>query len=236
MTNEALLIISLLAFFSSLVAVYARFGEAGLLCMNILAVVCSNIEVGILVNAFGMEMTLGNVCFAATFLITDILSEMHSRKSAEQAVNIGIWISIIFVLITRSWFFYAPSENDIIHPFIKLVFANTPRLVASSLITYAVVQKLDIFLYHRIWELTTRLSGSTERFLWLRNNAATIISQLINSFLFNFAAFYGVYPLPTLLSISLASFAVFIVTSLLDTPFLFWARAIARRAKPKDAK
>ena len=36
-----------------------------------------------LVKAFGMEQTLGNVLFAATFLITDILSECEGKRAVE---------------------------------------------------------------------------------------------------------------------------------------------------------
>ena len=42
--------------------------------VSVLATAFANVEAAILVKAFGMEQTLGNVLFALTFLITDILS------------------------------------------------------------------------------------------------------------------------------------------------------------------
>ena len=63
----------------------------------------------------------------------------------------------------------------------------------------------------------------------LRNNAATLLSQLINTVLFNLLAFGGTYSASTMVSIIAAGYVVFIVTSLLDTPFLYWARRIKDR-------
>ncbi len=46
----------------------------------------------LLINAFGMEQTLGNVLFAVTFLITDILSECEGkdRKSVVQGKSVDL--------------------------------------------------------------------------------------------------------------------------------------------------
>ena len=75
MINELLLIFSVVFIYGMAVLGYALFGKAGLYCISAVATILANIEALILVNAFSMEQTLGNVLFAVTFLITDILSE-----------------------------------------------------------------------------------------------------------------------------------------------------------------
>ena len=82
MTNELLLILSFILIYGSIVLFYRLYGKGGLLAMNVLVTILANIEVLLLVDAFGIEMTLGNVLFASTFLITDVLSENHSKKEA----------------------------------------------------------------------------------------------------------------------------------------------------------
>lgn len=229
MTNEILLIIMLIVIYGMVLVWFAIFGKKGLVCFNVLATIAANIEVLILVNAFGIEMTLGNILFASTFLITDILSEIAGKDYANKAVNIGILTSITFIIISQSWMLYIPSENDFVMSGIKTVFTNTPRLMFASLLTYAIVQKFDVWLYHKWWQFTEKKFGDRKKFLWLRNNGSTLISQFLNSLLFTFAAFYGIYPLPTLLSITASSYAIFIVTSLADTPVVYLARYIYNR-------
>lgn len=229
--NELILILSLFVIYGSVVLCYRFFGKGGLFAFTVFATILANIEVLIVIKAFGMEQTLGNLLFASTYLITDILSENEGKKAANKAVNIGLCASVAMVLITQSWFLYTPSESDWVTPALKEVFSIAPRLLTASFIGYAVSQKLDVFLYHKWWELTEKKSGDRKKYLWLRNNGSTLISQLINTLLFNGIAFYGVYPTPTLVSIILSGYLIYIVTSLLDTPFVY----IARKIKTKSA-
>lgn len=227
MPNEVLLIISLIVIYSLVVLAYKFLGKTGLYCWTVIATIAANIEVLIVVDAFGMEMTLGNILFASTFLVTDILSEKEGKKESQKAVIIGIAASVVFVIISQSWLLYTPNENDWVSPSISAIFKNTPRLMFASLVVYAFVQMFDVFLYHKIWDWTNRICKDNSKFLWLRNNGATMISQLLNTVLYTFAAFYGVYDMKTLLNIVISTFVIYMVTSLLDTPAVYVARKIS---------
>ena len=78
--NEIILLLSVVVLFGGLVATFRFFGKDGIYCWNVICTIAANIEVLILVDAFGMEMTLGNVIFASTFLATDICSELYGKK------------------------------------------------------------------------------------------------------------------------------------------------------------
>ena len=103
----------------------------------------------LLVNAFGMEQTLGNVLFAVTFLITDILSECEGKKAANKAVWIGMFTSLFFLLLSQSWLLYLPAENDWAMRSIREIFSSTPRMLISSFLVYAASQMFDVWLYHK---------------------------------------------------------------------------------------
>lgn len=226
MRNEALLIVTLLVLYGSVLLWFALFGTSGLMGFTVFATIAANIEVLILVQAFGMEMTLGNILFATTFLVTDILSEIAGKKQAQQAVWIGIAANVLFVVVSQSWLMYIPSAEEWVTPSMRSIFSNTPRLMLASLAVYAIVQVFDVWLYHKWWDLTQRLSGDRRGYLWVRNNGSTLISQLLNAILYTAFAFYGMYDIPTLVSIVLSSYVIFIFTSLLDTPIVYWARLI----------
>lgn len=224
MPNEVLLILSILVLYSGVLVFYRLFGKTGLYVWTVIATVTANIEVLILVNAFGLEQTLGNILFASTFLVTDILSEIFGKKEAQKAVNIGIATSLAFIVISQSWLLYTPSGNDWASDSIHTIFTNTPRLMIASFLVYAICQRFDVWAYHKWWDFTTKKFGDTRRFLWLRNNGSTLISQLLNTVLYNLGAFLGLYDTSTLISIIIAGYVVFIVTSLADTPFIYIAR------------
>lgn len=224
MPNELILIFSLLLTYSAVLVFYKIFGVTGLHVWTVIATITANIEVLILVNAFGMEQTLGNILFSSNFLVTDILSELCGKKEADKAVNIGIATSIVFIFISQSWFLYTPASTDWASESIRTIFANTPRLMLASFLVYAICQKIDVWLYHRWWSFTTKKFGNSEDFLWLRNNGSTLLSQLLNTILYNFGAFLGLYPMDTIFQICISGYAIYIVTSLADTPFVYLAR------------
>lgn len=226
MINELLLIGSVVFIFGATLLAYRLFGKNGLFCISAIATILANIEAIILINAFGMEQTLGNVLFAATFLVTDILSECEGKKEANKAVYLGVFSSMFFLLLSQSWMKYIPSQNDLVHDSVCTVFANTPRLIIASLAVYAISQLFDVWLYHKWWEFTEKKFKNKRKFLWLRNNGSTLISQILNTSLFTLFAFWGTYDAKTLLSIFLSSYVIYVFTSIIDTPAVYIARKI----------
>lgn len=229
--NELLLIISLPLIYGSVLAAYKFFGKTGLFAWTVFATITANLEVLLLVDAFGIEQTLGNVLFASTFLVTDILSEKYGKKDAQLAVDLGVATSVGFIVLSRLWLCYTPAVNDWAMPSFQTIFTNTPRVMLASVLVFAIVQRFDVWLYHKWWDYSKRKFGDSKRFLWLRNNGSTMVSQLLNTVLYTFGAFGGLYELPTLISICISSYAVFFVTSLADTPFVYWARTMKPKAE-----
>ena len=231
MINEILLILSVPVIFGCLLLALKLFGRSGLYVMTSIYTIAANIEVMILVNAFGVEQTLGNVLFGSTFLITDILSENHSRKDANRAVIISTACSILFIAVSQIWLLYTPAANDWASGAFHTIFSNTPRIILASLGVYLLSQLTDVWLYHKWWDWCRKRFGDSRSGLWIRNNGSTMISQLLNTSLFTFIAFYGVHSLDTMVEIFLSSYAIFLVTSLIDTPIVYLCRSIHERGK-----
>jgi uncharacterized integral membrane protein (TIGR00697 family) len=226
MTNELLLIASLFIYFGLCVLWYKLFGRAGVYCFVVFATIAANIEVLMLVNAFGMDMTLGNVLFATTFSCSEILSEMEGKRCAKQAVWIGIATTAMFMLTTQTWLWFVPAGGDEMSAAVRTVFANSPRIMMSSLVVYAICQLVQVGLYSAVW----KLQKYGKKGLWVRSNAATLGAQAANTVLFAIFAFAGVYDTRTIAEIIIASYVIFVVTSLWDTPVLYFARRFCRRS------
>jgi len=224
--NEILLILSLFFIYGMILITYRYYGKSGLYAMIGVVTILANIEVVLLVDAFGMEQTLGNILFASTFLITDILSECEGKSSANKAVFISILMMIFFLVLSQSWIRYIPSINDVKMDSIRNIFTNIPRMIFSSLGVYAISQFLDVWLYHKWWNFTSKKFGSKDKLLWIRNNGSTLISQIFNTVLFTLFAFVGEYDVNTLISMIVSSYIIFVVTSIMDTPFVYIAKNI----------
>ena len=232
MINEIMLLVSVVVIYGAVLVAYRLFGKSGMYAMTVIATILANIEVLILIDGFGMEQTLGNVMFASTYLVTDILSENEGKRYASKAVYIGIFTSVAMLVFTGMWMLYTPSEADTVMPAVRQIFSKTPRLMLASTLGYAVSQRFDVWLYHAWWDFTSKRSDS-RKFLWLRNNASTFVSQLINTVLFTLVAFLGEYDVPTVINIMLSAYVIYIFTSLLDTPVVYIARKMKEKGKIK---
>ena len=107
-------------------------------------------------------------------------------------------------------------------------------MIIASLAVYGISQLFDVWLYHKIWDITSKKSGNRRSFLWLRNNGSTLVSQLINTFLFTLFAFYGTYGWSQIISIFISSYVIYIFTSLLDTPVVYLARRVSDKRKTAE--
>ena len=212
MTNELLLVGTLVAYFGFMFLAYKLFGRAGLYGFTIFATVVGNIEVLLLVNAFGMDQTLGNVIFATTYSAAKILSEMEGEKGPDYAKK-ATWLSVgttgVFMFITQTWAWYAPADGGLL----QQVFSNSPRIMLSSLVVYAICMLVQIAAYKFIWTLQKHRECGQ----WVRAGVSTLFTQLVNTILFTLFAFLGVYEFSVMVDIMLASYIIFIVTSFWDT-------------------
>lgn len=234
MKNEFLLVLSLILCFGTVVLLVKLLKKQGLFMWTVFATITANIEVLIVVNAFGMEQTLGNVMFASSFLVTDIISECYGKKEANKAVFVGCLTSVFFIIFSQLWLCFTPAPSDWAMPSIRSIFSNTPQVMVAGLAAYCISQFFDVWLYHKWWNITEKKTGNKKGFLWLRNNGSTLVSQFINTVIFSFGAFWNLHEFKTLIAITISSYVIYIFTSLADTPFLYIARKIIEKDSGKS--
>lgn len=221
MSNELLWFLFVLVQFGLLVGAYKVFGLTGLYVWIGFAIVAANIQVIKMVDLFGISATLGNVMYGSIFLATDLINEKYGRKKAQKAVYIGFAMLISFTIITQVALLFTPNSHDFAQESLLTIFSLLPRITLGSLTAYLISQTLDVYLFDKI---KTKFGSPSQ--LWIRNNGSTLVSQAIDTAIFTFIAFTGAVPFDALIEIFWFSYVIKIVTSLLDTPFVYWMRSI----------
>lgn len=222
--NEFYLFLSILILFSLLVATDRLFGQYGVVAWCAFASILAEIAVTKSVVQFGFNTTLGNVLFASNFLATDILSERYGEKIARKAVYVGIWGVLIYLISTQLMLAFIPSDIDIADGPMHGLFALAPRICIASVTMLFLANYADVKLY----DLMRRKSGG--RFMWLRNNVCTITCNCLENFFFTAGAFWGVYAPKDILTIACSASVIEMLVALCDTPFLYAAKYLGRRA------
>ena len=203
-----------------------RKGTNKLMLLNVIfitAMLSANIMATKLFSLKGIAMPAGVLAYPITFLMTDVINEVFGKRQANRTVKYGFWANILMTTLLSISIKLPPFMHWGNQDAYKLVLGSVPRVMGAGLLTYLISQSLDVRLFNA---LKIRHNGKR---LWIRNNISTIVSQLVDSFLFIFLAFYGTMPLNNLVSTALLQFGVKVILALIDTPFCYWLVRWAER-------
>ena len=162
----------------------------------------------------------GVLAYSLTFLITDVISEVWGKERAQTVVMGGFITLVLVFLLTGISIFWPPASFWPHQQAYETILGSSARIMIASLTAYLFSQYHDVWAFH-FWRRVT-----TERFLWLRNNASTVVSQLLDSVVFITIAFYGVMPLKPLI---LGQWVVKVGIAVLDTPLVYLLVYLMRR-------
>jgi len=178
-----------------------------LLVANILAVK--------LVSISGWVVPAGVIAYPLTFLFTDVIAELYGRRIASRVVWLGFGANILMVMLVFGGRLLPPAPFWEGQPAYESILGMVPRIVLASMIAYLISQHHDVFAFH-FWRQKTKA-----RFLWLRNNASTMVSQALDTGLFITIAYWGIVPTGTLANMLLAQYIIKLAIAAGDTPFCY---------------
>jgi len=165
-----------------------------------------------------IDFSVGIFAYPLTFLITDVIEEVHGRKKAQNLVWAGL-ISLLFVLGITFLALKLPSASrDFFPAEYSKIFGISLRIILASTIAFLLSQSHDVWAFN-LWKEKTK-----GKFLWLRNNASTIVSQFIDTVIFMFIAFYGVTPkhnVHYMFVLIIPYWLLKVLFAIFDTPFIY---------------
>ncbi|WP_342528336.1 queuosine precursor transporter [Chryseomicrobium sp. FSL W7-1435] len=157
------------------------------------------------------------VIYIFTYPIIDVIVEVYGKEQAKQTVRAGLVTQVaalLFIAITVAlpsasfWDGQASFET---------ILNGSMRIIIASLISYFISQNLDVFVFDKL----KKKHGNKK--LWLRNNASTMASQLVDTTIFITIAFAGTVPFAVLLGMIATQYVVKFFASIATTPLVYGA-------------
>lgn len=214
--NEALWVIMLVLNFAAILLIYRLFGRVGLFCWLPIAIIIANLQVMKIVTLFGLTTSLGNITYATSFLATDILSENYGFKHAKQAVMLGFFVLLSLTFFMGLALLFKPSPADYAQDSMRTLYAIFPRIALASFAAYGVSQVHDVWIYNRF-----KRKQPAIKWIWLRNNVSTMLSQAIDSLVFVTIAFAGRIPSREFWEITISTYFIKWMVAAVDTPLVY---------------
>ncbi len=195
----------------------------------IVSLVISNVITGKVIDTgitlFGNPVTIAGavICYPICYLITDIVGEMWGKREANKIVKYGFIGQVLATLIIAATTYTPYLDMDMQAAYVKLLGQNWV-FVAGSLSAYLASQYLDVHIFHTLKEKT---NGKSK---WIRNNASTMLSQLVDTAIFIIIAFgFGFGWIfdnqVALLNMVIGQYLIKLIIAVLDTvPFYILTR------------
>lgn len=194
------------------------------------------------VKDLSFNMSAGSLTWPLVFIMTDIINEYFGVKQVKflsvmtAALILFLfgmtWISIQTVPADFWVNETVDGQNLNMHLAFNKVFGQGMWIIFGSLTAFIIGQILDVYIFHKIKKMTG------EKKLWLRATGSTVVSQLIDSFVVAFIAFYlnpaYDWTWQTVLAICLVGYVYKFTVAVLLTPLLYVIHKIVDTFLGKD--
>ncbi len=169
------------------------------------------------------------LCYAITYLMTDVIGEIWGRKEAQTIVWGGFacqLIALVLILITQA----LPAVNPDMQSAYDMLLGQNAVFVVGSMTAYLLSQSWDVQVFHRLrnrFMVKDEATAPKKRWIW--NNASTMTSQIIDtvvfigiSFGFGFGWLFDSAMLPTLGAMMVGQYILKFAMAALDTPLFYF--------------
>jgi uncharacterized integral membrane protein (TIGR00697 family) len=199
------------------------------------------------INLFGVKglsfnMSAGVVTWPLVFIMTDIINEYYGTKGVRFLSYLAsVLIAFAFVVVFLSiklvgadfWVNQTINgQSTNMNNAFQGIFGQGLWIIVGSITAFLVGQIADVTIFHRIKKLT----GDEK--LWLRATGSTLVSQLIDSFVVIFIAFYlnpqYDWSWQMVAAIGLVNYTYKFIVAVLMTPILYLVHALIDSYLGKD--
>jgi hypothetical protein len=132
--------------------------------------------------------TAGILVFPISYIFGDVMTEVYGFNRARKVIYAGFAANIFLSLVIWIAIKLPPAPGWPLQKEFETIFSLVPRTVIASMIGYLTGELTNSFVMSRL-KLITR-----GQYLWIRTISSTIAGQLVDTFIFAFVAFGGIFP------------------------------------------
>lgn len=186
------------------------------------------VNLNIMGFAMSFNLTAGAILWPIVFVTSDLINEYFGKPGVKRisyftAALIAYAFLAIFLTINLAPADFWLEANNVddkgnyfnIHFAFNKLFGQGLRIIVGSLTAFLIGQFVDVYTFQKFRKAT----GS--RMLWLRATGSTLISQLVDSFVVLFIAFYGTFTTAQILAIGVTNYIYKFTIAIVLTPLIY---------------
>ncbi len=181
---------------------------------------------------FGTVTFSGGVLFfPISYIFGDILTEVYGYGRDRRVVWAGFAGLAFAAFMSYVVLSLPPAADDFNRAYqghLEAVFGNTWRIVAGSMIAFWCGSFANSFV------LAKMKIATGGKWLWTRTIGSTIVGEAVDSGLFYFIAFYGIWPLEQVIAVTLAQYFLKTGWEIVMTPVTYRVVGFLKKIENED--
>ncbi len=178
---------------------------------------------------FGTQLSVAVFFFPVVFLMTDVIGEIYGKKMARRFVLAGFLSILVFLIYSLISTVMPWGERALwVKDSYNQIFGISARISLASLVAFGIAEYQDViafFFFRR--KIGVKLFG-------LRSLLSNLWSQFLDTTIFMFVAFLGIYSFETILLIIIPWWLYKVTMGTLYLPLSYLGLRLLR-GKTKDA-
>jgi len=192
-------------------------------------------------QSFSFNLTAGVLLWPVVFVMTDIINEYFGPKGVKFLSYFTIVLIVYAFLMLSGAIALYPADfwaKNYYHgvPDSNLafggIFGQSQAIIVASLIAFLLSQLLDVLVFHKI----KRLTG--EKGIWMRATGSTLVSQLVDSFVVLFIAFYVAprlsanaqpWSFAQVMSVCIGNYLYKFIVAVIMTPVIYFVHSLIEK-------
>ena len=170
----------------------------------------------------------GTILFPLSYIFGDILTEVYGYRKSRKAIWIGFLCALLMSVVLGLVGLIKPAPGWELQEAYMAILGQTPRIVAASLIAYFAGEFSNSYILARMKVAT----GG--RWLAARTIGSAVVGQGIDTLIFVFIAFFGVYPNSMILVILVSNYVFKVLLEVAFTPLTYKIVGALKRTENVD--
>jgi queuosine precursor transporter len=187
-----------------------------------------------------LNLTAGVLPWPIIFVFTDIINEYYGIKGVRflSYLTSGLIVFVFVVLygamqlVPAGWWVASKVDAGVpdMQAAVKAIFGQGLYIIIGSICAFIIGQITDSYIFKKIKKVTG------EKRIWFRATASTLVSQLIDSYIVIFIAFYfgSNWSVVKCLAISTNNYLYKFAIALLMTPVVYLMHFLIEKYLGKD--
>lgn len=172
----------------------------------------------------------GVLFFPLSYLFGDILTEVYGYARSRKVIWAGfgalIFASLMSYVVTTLP--AAKTMSPETQAAVNLIFGQTWRIVAASLIAFWAGEFVNSFVLAKMKVLTAG------KYLWMRTIGSTFAGEAVDSLIFYPIAFLGTWSTEQVVSVMIGNYFLKVFWEVIATPVTYRIVAFLKRAEHED--